>query len=230
MKENNKNTKPIPKKNKKSSTPAANKTKKTPAPVVKKNKTDSTVVAKKDKKDSTVVLEKGQKDSISLVKKNTTKVVNMIKKNKTSLFVILGIVAVIGFATLIGHVTAPEDAKEVNFKDIAYSEYEKLFDENVKGLTFIYLGNERCDFCVEIVPLLGKLQEEEEIDFHYLDTYTMVEEDFESLSKTATAFQGDWGTPTLVAIVDGKEHSFVGGLKPLDELREFVKEAKEAVK
>lgn len=150
-----------------------------------------------------------------------------MKKNKTSLFIVLGLIFIIGFSMLISNLTGKE---EVSFKNINYREYSEFFGENKKGLVFVYVGRPGCSFCVQIQPLLGKLQTEENIVFNYLNTDTMTNEDFENIASTSKAFEGEWGTPTLVAIVDGKEHSNVGGFREIDDLREFVKTAKSALK
>lgn len=150
-----------------------------------------------------------------------------MKKNKTGLFIVLGLLFIIGFSILISSLTGKD---EIKFNNITYKEYSEFFGENKKDLVFVYVGNPNCGYCQQIQPLLGQLQTEENIVFNYLNTDTMTKEDFENVSTTSKAFEGDWGTPTLVAILNGKEHSNVGGYREIDALREFVKTAKSALK
>ena len=150
-----------------------------------------------------------------------------MKKNKTSLFIVLGLLFIIGFSVLVSNITGKE---EVKFNNISYEEYHNYFGEGKTGLKFVYVGRPGCTYCVQIQPLLGQLQTEENIVFNYLNTDTMTPEDFTKLATTSKAFEGEWGTPTLLAIIDGKEHSNVGGYREIEALRTFVKTAKSALK
>lgn len=150
-----------------------------------------------------------------------------MKKNKTGLFIVLGLLFVIGFSVLVSSLTGKE---EVKFNNISYKEYADFYGEGKTGLTFVYVGKPDCGYCQQIQPLLGKLQTEEEITFNYLNTDTMSQENFEAIATTSKAFEGKWGTPTLIAIIDGKEHSNVGGYREIEDLRTFVKTAKSALK
>ena len=157
------------------------------------------------------------------------KMVSFVKKNKAGVSVVLGLIFIIGFSILISNLTTPEGSTisgETNFKNISYKEYEALFEEDQKGLVFVYVGNPTCGYCQKIEPLLGALEIEESIQFNYLNTATMSPDDFNNISKTSKAFEGEWGTPTLVAIINGEEHSNVNGYREINELREFVKAAK----
>lgn len=151
-------------------------------------------------------------------------------KNKTGLFAVIGLVFIIGFSALISNLTAPEEAKEIEFKKVSYTEYEDLFDEKSKDVSFVYVGRPGCSFCVKIQPLLKTVEEEEGIIFNYLNTDTMNEDDFNSLTNTSEAFQSEWGTPTLVAIVEGKAFSYLDGYREIEDIREFVKNAKSELK
>jgi predicted bacteriocin transport accessory protein len=152
------------------------------------------------------------------------------KKNNTGLYAILGLVFIIGFSILVSNLTGPEEAKLPVFKTITYAEYEQLFDDTKKGLVFVYVGRPTCSYCVKIQPLLKTLEEEENMVFNYLNTDEMTAEEINTkISTTTAAFAGEWGTPTLLAIIDGKEHSNVNGYRELEELRTFVKAAKSAI-
>ncbi len=149
----------------------------------------------------------------------------MKKSNKTWLYLVIGLVIVIGFSALVSNITGPEEEEEVKFNDVSYSEYKELF--NSEDLEFVYVGREGCSYFKSTVPLLGQLQEEEKIEFNYLNTDTMTQENFTDIATTAKAFEGEWGTPTLLAILDGKAIDYVSGYKEIADLREFVQNAKE---
>lgn len=143
-----------------------------------------------------------------------------MKKNKTGLFIVLGLVGVILFSALVSNLT------DQGFSDI-YLEYQELF--NSDELEFVYVGRDGCDYCQAISPLLEQLEEEEEIEFFYLNTDKMRRLDFEDIPNTADVFKEDWGTPTLLSIYDGEIVETVSGYREIEELREFVKKSKEAV-
>ena len=86
------------------------------------------------------------------------------KKNKTGLFVILGLVFIIGFSILISNLTAPEvaEVENIEFKKVTFTEYESFFNEENKGLVFVYVGSPECGHCVRIQPLLKTLEEEQQ--------------------------------------------------------------------
>lgn len=156
-------------------------------------------------------------------------------ENKTGLFVVLGLVFIIGFSMLISNLTGTNttgtndvNQGSIEFKSVTYAEYEKLFGETNKGLVFVYVGRPACSYCQKIQPLLKQLETEESIVFNYLNTDNMSQEEFGKISSTSPAFAGEWGTPTLLAIIDGKEHSNVNGYREIAELRTFVKTAKSA--
>ena len=150
------------------------------------------------------------------------------KKNKTGLFAIIGLVLIIGFSALVSNLTAPEETDPVNleFKTITYTEYEALFNKDNEGLVFVYVGRPGCSYCQKIKPLLKTLEEEEGIEFNYLNTDTMTEENFNAISTTSKAFEAEWGTPTLLAILNGENVSYVDGYREIEVLRSFVTEAK----
>ncbi len=152
-------------------------------------------------------------------------------KNKTGLFAILGLVFIIGFSVLISNLTAPEiaESENIEFKKVTFTEYEALFNEENKGLVFVYVGSPSCGYCVKIQPLLKTLEKEQQIVFNYLNITEMTQEEMGKLPSTSKTFEGQWGTPTLLAIVNGKEISNVSGYREIDELRTFVTDAKKAL-
>lgn len=153
------------------------------------------------------------------------------KKNKTGLFAILGLVFIIGFSILISNLTAPEvaEVENIEFKKVTFTEYESFFNEENKGLVFVYVGSPACGHCVRIQPLLKTLEEEQQIVFNYLNVSEMTEEEMGKFPSTSKTFEGQWGTPTLLAIVNGKEISNVSGYREIEELRTFVTNAKSAL-
>ena len=156
-----------------------------------------------------------------------------MKKNKTSLFIVLGLIFIIGFSMLISNLTGKE---EVTLEQISYTDYAEFFGEKKKGLVFVYYGSPNCGWCERIKPLLAKLETEEGVKFKYLIAETLTLENANDMLKTTSVFgEGEtdpqkMGTPALVAIVNGKEHSNVGGYREIEDLREFVKAAKSAIK
>lgn len=148
---------------------------------------------------------------------------NKNKKNNTGLYFGLALVGIILFSALVSNLTSKE-SKEVKFNSISYSQYEELFES--EGLSFVYVGSEGCTYCQMIKPILGELQEEENIKFNYLSTDTMSNSDFEAISSSHEIFAGKWGTPTLLAFYDGEVVGTVDGYREKPELQEFVSEAR----
>jgi len=157
-----------------------------------------------------------------------------MKKNKTGLFMILGLLFIIGFSILISSITGKE---EIKLKEISFDQYEELFKEGSTGLTFVYYGSPNCGWCDSIKPHLFQLEKEEKVEFKYLVADYLTLENREYMIKTTSVFDEDgqkdverMGTPALIAIINGKEHSNVGGYRELEDLRTFVKNAKSALK
>lgn len=146
----------------------------------------------------------------------------MKNKKNIGLYYVIGILLIIGFSVIISNITAPDVVK---FNDITYSEYEEIIGST--DLEFVYVGRTDCSYCQKITPLLGQLQSEENVVFNYLNTDTMGELDFEDIKSTAKVFEGEWGTPTILAIKDGKVLNTISGYKEKEELRTFVQVSKE---
>lgn len=143
------------------------------------------------------------------------------KKNRTGLFFIVGFAIIIGFSTLISSLLPKEE--EVVFNNITYAQYKETLESET--LKFIYVGRTDCTYCIKITPLLGKIQTEYSIVFNYLNTDTMTTENFTDISTTAEVFEGEWGTPTLLAIKNGEVISTVSGYRELSALKTFVEDA-----
>ena len=137
------------------------------------------------------------------------------KKNRSGLYILFGIIFIISFSIFVSSFYS-----SVEFNNIKYSEYKELYNEN--DLAFVYVGKEDCGYCKATVPYLGELQEELNITFNYLDTATMTNDNFDNIATTSEAFEGEWGTPTLLAIKDGKVLNYLAGYREKDIIKAFI--------
>jgi predicted bacteriocin transport accessory protein len=147
-----------------------------------------------------------------------------MKKKKTGLFIILGLIFVIAFSALISNLTAEEEA----FNNITYSEYKKLYKSD--DLEFVYVGRPGCGACQITEPILEDSQEETDVVWNYLNTDTMSQSDFADIASTAEEFTGEWGTPTMLAIKDGKVLNSISGYRDKDVVIDFIQTSKKGEK
>lgn len=111
---------------------------------------------------------------------------------------------------------------KIEFNKISYSEYKEILES--EELEIVYVGREGCGYCQIFEPILGQIQNDYSIKFNYLDTDTMTQENYEDLATTADVFAGKWGTPTLVAIKEGKVVSTKSGYVEYDVVKDFVED------
>jgi thioredoxin 1 len=146
-----------------------------------------------------------------------------MKKKKTGIYIVLGLILIIGLSALISNLTTKEEKEVLNA--ITYSEYKDFYKSN--DLEFVYVGRPGCGYCQMTRPFLEELQDEEKMVWNYLNTDTMTQSDFDDIAKTADAFAGEWGTPTLLAIKDGKVLNSIAGYREKDVLKSFIESSKE---
>lgn len=142
------------------------------------------------------------------------------KKNRTSLYFVVGILLIIAFSILVNY-ALPKEKNE--FTSINFSKYKELLTSN--SFELIYVGQEGCSACAKFEPVLKQIQTTYSFNISYLDYQTLSASEKEEFSMTASVFSGQWGTPTLLVIMNGEIVSTKVGYVEYDELNGFILEA-----
>lgn len=105
--------------------------------------------------------------------------------------------------------------KSIYLKEITYTEFKNLLNENE---TFVlYIGNENCYACSIYLPKLISVIEEYKVEIKYLDTNKLSGEENIEFQQDAYIT----GTPTTIFIKDGKETSTLNRMDG-DQSKSFI--------
>ena len=109
-----------------------------------------------------------------------------------------------------------------NYKEINYSEYKKMLDNND---TFVlYIGSKTCSHCQDFAPTLKKVIRKYDLDVKYIDISKLTNKEYLTL-KNKTMLQG---TPTVVFVEKGKvlsgNHKIQGAVDENEVISVFKKQ------
>ncbi len=143
---------------------------------------------------------------------------------KKSDFILIGVVLVIIIAAVFStkgtktleEIEYPlELTGEVGLNQITYSEYANMVNEGKAFIVIIERAG--CSYCQLYMPIVKEVAEEKKVAITYIDTDTLTEEEFNSLSTTnAYLKRNKWGTPTTL---------FMLGDRVIDTIDGYVEKA-----
>lgn len=151
---------------------------------------------------------------------------------KKSDFILIGLVLVIIVVALFstkGNVKEdPIDfpltlAGESGLKQITYSDYETLV--NNKEAFIVIIERTGCSYCQMFMPIVEEVANEKQIPILYIDTDTLTNEEFESLStKNKYLKRNQWGTPTTLFMLGDRVIDVIGGYTEKSAVEDFLKD------
>ena len=109
-----------------------------------------------------------------------------------------------------------------SYKEINYSEYKKMLDNND---TFVlYIGSKNCTHCKDFAPTLKKVIRKYDLDVKYIDISKLTNKE-NAVLKNKTRLQG---TPTIVFVEKGKvlsgNHKVQGAVDEEEVIKVFKKQ------
>ena len=106
-------------------------------------------------------------------------------------------------------------AGDAGLQQITYSDYESKVENGDAFIVIIERAG--CSYCVQYMPIVEEVANEKKIPIYYIDTDTLLEEEFNLLSSTNSYLKrNNWGTPTTL---------FMLGDRVLDNISGYVDKA-----
>lgn len=113
-----------------------------------------------------------------------------------------------------------EDAK-LNLNYIGYDDYAKLLAGSEKSV--IVIGQSTCGYCIQAKLILNKLADEKSVKINYVNVSYFSEEQGKNFEKSLEYFSGEWGTPVMMIVQDGKMVDVLENLNSQAKYEEFLK-------
>lgn len=112
---------------------------------------------------------------------------------------------------------------KVGLNQITYSEYEKMVDNGDAFIVVIERAG--CSYCIQYMPIVEEVAKEQKIALTYIDTDTLTESEFNSLSTNNEYLKkNQWGTPTTLFMLGNRVVDSIGGYVEKTVLEEFLKD------
>lgn len=138
-----------------------------------------------------------------------------MNENK-KLFTILGIVAAIVVVIIVSSVMgSQQEAKTM--EDI-----EKMIKSDKKQL--IYLGRPTCTYCQQFQPIIEELSDTYQYGYYYINTDDISGTNLSKILGLLKIDEGNFGTPTLVVMQNGKQEAIQPGYTDREGLFKFLQE------
>jgi predicted bacteriocin transport accessory protein len=142
-----------------------------------------------------------------------------MKRNKLYLWGIIIFVTVIILSTIISNASTKKQEYDY-FNSIGVSDYLKLF--NGSEDSYIYIGKTSCGYCQQINPVLHQIVDETGIVINYINLEKISQSDYNVLVNSNDVLKGDWGTPTLLIVKEGKVVDSQIGYKDYAATKSFL--------
>ena len=114
-------------------------------------------------------------------------------------------------------------AGEVGLNQITYSDYEKMVDNGDAFIVVIERAG--CGYCVQYMPIVEEVAKEKKIALTYIDTDTLTQDEFNSLSTTNEYLKkNQWGTPTTLFMLGDRVIDSIGGYVEKSVVEDFLKD------
>lgn len=147
-------------------------------------------------------------------------------------FILIGIVALI----VIGAIFSTKGTKaeseikfplaltgEVGLKEITYSDYKKMVDNN--DAFIVVIERTGCSYCQMYMPLVEEVAKEKKVAITYINTDNLSQEEFNELSTTNKYLRkNQWGTPTTLFMVGDRIVDSIAGYVEKDSIEAFIKD------
>jgi len=150
-----------------------------------------------------------------------------VKKSDIILIAVVLLIVVIGVFSTRGTIALEEInypvtlSGEPGLRQITYSEYESLVENNETFI--IVIERASCSYCQMYLPILEEVANEEQVPILYIDTDTLTSEEFNNLStKNSYLRRNNWGTPTTLLMLGDRVLDSIGGYVEKETVLEFL--------
>jgi len=112
-------------------------------------------------------------------------------------------------------------AGESGLHQITYDEYETMVDN--EDAFIVVIERAGCGYCVQYMPIVEDVANENNIAIHYIDTDTLTTEEYNLLSTTNSYLKrNSWGTPTTLFMLGDRVLDAIGGYVDKDTVLSFL--------
>ena len=137
---------------------------------------------------------------------------NENKKMMIMGIIVMAIIAIIPLTALFTNAKSKKILEEVN-------EYIKSDDYKV-----VYIGRDDCSYCVLFEPEIKLIKEKTDMDYLYVNTNELKNNDLDKLLENLEIDESDFGTPYLVISKNGEIVNQNAGFMPEYKLLNYLKE------
>ena len=112
-------------------------------------------------------------------------------------------------------------AGETGLHQITYNQYKSFVDNNDAFIVVIERAG--CSYCIQYMPIVEEVANEEKIPVYYIDTDTLSSEEFDELGSTNNYLKKNkWGTPTTLFMLGDRVLDSIPGYVEKTELIKFL--------
>ena len=149
---------------------------------------------------------------------------------KKSDFVLIGVVILIIFVSFFSS-KGNKELEEVEYpltlagesglQQITYNDYETMVNNNDAFIVVIERAG--CSYCIQYMPIIEEVAKEKKIPLYYIDTDTLTNDEYTSLSTTNSYLKkNSWGTPTTLFMLGDRVLDTIGGYVDKETFLKFI--------
>lgn len=145
------------------------------------------------------------------------------RKNRLSKLLGVGCVLLFALVLIISIIETNEKSKF--FNKISYKEAVNLIKDD--EVNIIYWASPNCGFCSQFSPIIKKVSYEYQLDFNYLNTTTLNDDQYAAMYTYLAEFDeaynsSNLGTPSLILVKDNKVLHIQEGALSESELIDYL--------
>ena len=112
-------------------------------------------------------------------------------------------------------------AGEAGLHQITYDQYTTMVDNGDAFIVVIERAG--CTYCIQYMPIVREVANEKKIPLYYIDTDTLSQDEYTSLSTTNSYLKrNNWGTPTTLFMLGNRVLDAIGGYVEKDSVLKFL--------
>ncbi len=125
-----------------------------------------------------------------------------------------------------GYAVDPNSIPEEEQKEYTSISLDEYFSIKAgSDLALIYIGRPGCYYCQQQTPILRNVMYLYDLDINYFNTDTLTtQDDKDRFYDSDEYFQGEWGTPLIIAVKDDQIVDLLEGLHTKEDLVTFFRQ------
>ena len=158
---------------------------------------------------------------------NSVEIKEVGKKINGDVFLILGLVLVLGLGFLVMRDKNAGPTYELpltltgeaGLQELNYSEYLEKINNDEEFVVIIESAT--CSHCVTYMPIAEQFAKNNSLPLYYIDTDTISREEWSSFASSNTYFKksrGNWGTPTTIVLAGREAVDYIKGVTDEESL------------